>query len=157
MCDLCLFTASLSPNLPPPDSGQYNNLLPGMTKHQVHSNAFVLLSEYGQSDCGFSIWRCPSIFMDVVMCEHRTLDSEIFRCVKFTTLTLLSLLISCNFPFPIVGLKVSSLPTLTLKYPKNCHTIFREFIEHTVQLFFEAILHINQNNNRTPATSQYYV
>jgi hypothetical protein len=31
---------------------------------------------------GFSIWRGPSIFMDVAMGEHRTFDSEAFRCDK---------------------------------------------------------------------------
>jgi hypothetical protein len=34
---------------------------------------------------------------------------------KFTTLTPLSLLISCKLSFPIVGLKMSSLPTLAFK------------------------------------------
>jgi hypothetical protein len=31
---------------------------------------------------GFPIQRCPSIFMDFVMWEHRTFDCEIFRCGK---------------------------------------------------------------------------
>jgi hypothetical protein len=34
---------------------------------------------------------------------------------KFTNLTPLSLLIYCKLAFPIVGLKMSSLPILTLK------------------------------------------
>jgi hypothetical protein len=38
---------------------------------------------------------------------------------KFTTLTPLSLLISCKVSFPIVGLKMSSLPTLAVKSPPN--------------------------------------
>jgi hypothetical protein len=50
---------------------------------------------------------------------------------KFTTLTPLSLLISCKLSFPIVGLQMSSLPTLALKSPNNFHMTFREFIEHT--------------------------
>jgi hypothetical protein len=73
--------------LPPRDSGQYHNLLPRMIEHQVHSNAFACLSEYGQSDD--PIWRRPSIFMDVAMWEHCTFDCDIFIhyhyyfCVNF--------------------------------------------------------------------------
>jgi hypothetical protein len=65
---------------------------------------------------GFPILRHPSIFMDVAMWEHSTFDCAIFRCAKFTTLTL-SLLISCKLSFPIIGLKMSSLSTLALKPP----------------------------------------
>jgi hypothetical protein len=38
---------------------------------------------------------------------------------KFTTLTPLSLLILCKLSSPIVGLKMSSQPTLVLKFPNN--------------------------------------
>jgi hypothetical protein len=38
---------------------------------------------------------------------------------KFTTLTPLSLLISCKLSFPTVGLKMSSLPTLALRFPNK--------------------------------------
>jgi hypothetical protein len=38
---------------------------------------------------------------------------------KFTNLTPLSLQISCKLSFPIVGLKMSSLPTLVLKSRKR--------------------------------------
>jgi hypothetical protein len=31
---------------------------------------------------GFAIWRRPSIFMNVTMWEHRTFDSDVFRCGK---------------------------------------------------------------------------
>jgi hypothetical protein len=68
---------------------------------------------------GFPIWRRPSIFMDVAMWEHRTFDSEVFRCGKVYYLTPLSLLISCKLSFPIVGLKMSSLPTFALKSPNR--------------------------------------
>jgi hypothetical protein len=33
LCSVCLLTASLSLNLPPPDSGQYHNLLPWQIRH----------------------------------------------------------------------------------------------------------------------------
>jgi hypothetical protein len=65
-----------------------------MIKHQVHSNAFVYLLVYGQSDLGFPIWRCPIIFMDVAMREHRTFDSVVLGVAKFTNLIPLLLLIS---------------------------------------------------------------
>jgi hypothetical protein len=36
---------------------------------------------------GFPMWRHPSIFMDVVMWEHRTFDSEVsvLACVEALT------------------------------------------------------------------------
>jgi hypothetical protein len=63
---------------------------------------------------GFPIWRRPSIFMDVAMWEHSAFDLTFLDVAKFTNLTPLSLLISCKLSFPIVGLKMSSLPTLAL-------------------------------------------
>jgi hypothetical protein len=53
-----------------------------MIEQQVHLNAFAYQPEYGQSHGDFSIWRRPSIFMDAVMWEHCTFDSEVFRCGK---------------------------------------------------------------------------
>jgi hypothetical protein len=60
----------------------------------------------------------------------------------FTTLTPISLIISCKLSFPIIGLKTSSLITLALKSPKIIHTVFREFIEYIFQFFVEPVLHI---------------
>jgi hypothetical protein len=37
------------------------------------------------------------------MWEHRTFDSKIFPCSKVTTLTPLSLLVSCKLSFPSVS------------------------------------------------------
>jgi hypothetical protein len=60
--------------------------------------------------------RCPSEFMDVAtICGHCTHD-RFLDITKFTALTLPSL-ISCKLSFPIVGLKISSVPTLALKCP----------------------------------------
>jgi hypothetical protein len=51
--------------------------------------------------------------------------------VKFTTLTSLSLLILCKLSIPVVGLKLSSLPTLALKsHNKIFVMVFRAFIEY---------------------------
>jgi hypothetical protein len=59
------------------------------------------------------------MFMDVTMWEQWTFGCEIFRCGKVCSLTPLSLLISCKLSFPIVCLKMSSLPTLALKSPNR--------------------------------------
>jgi hypothetical protein len=45
------------------------------------------------------------------------LTTKSLDVAKFTNLTPLSLLISCEISFPIVGLKISSLPTF-IKYLK---------------------------------------
>jgi hypothetical protein len=80
-----------------------------MIERQVHLNAFAYLSEYGQSDCGFS-------HVDTLRCGNIVLLTEGFLDVaKFTNLNPLSLLIPCKLAFPIVGLKMSSQPTLALK------------------------------------------
>jgi hypothetical protein len=43
---------------------------------------------------------------------------------NFTTLTPLSLLISCGLSFPVVGSEIPSLPTFALNNPTkfSCHT-----------------------------------
>jgi hypothetical protein len=110
LCDPCLLTVSLSLIFPLPYSGQYHNLLPCIIKHQVHSNVFGYLPEYGQSDCGFFpsgdvqvglypwMLRCRNI----VLLTLRFLD-----VAKFTKLTPLSLWISSKLSIPIVSLKIS--------------------------------------------------
>jgi hypothetical protein len=57
--------------------------------------------------------------MNVMMWEHITFDVKFLDMTKFTTLIQLSLLISCKRSFPVAGLKMSSLPTLALKYPNK--------------------------------------
>jgi hypothetical protein len=47
------------------------------------------------------------------------LTTKFLDVSKFTTLTPLSLLISCELSFPIVGLKISSVPTFALKSPNK--------------------------------------
>jgi hypothetical protein len=68
--------------------------------------------------------------MDVAMWEHVLLTLMFLGVAKFTNPTPLSLLISCKLSFPIVGLKMSSLPTLALKSPNR---IFR--FPYIVKLF----------------------
>jgi hypothetical protein len=43
------------------------------------------------------------------------LTFRLFGVAKFTTLTPLSLLISCEISFPTLGLKISAVPTFALK------------------------------------------
>jgi hypothetical protein len=65
--------------------------------------------------------------------ERTSVSESVYVCVaKFTTVTPLSLIISCKLSFLIVGLNVSSLHTLALKSPKNVHMVIREFIEYMV-------------------------
>jgi hypothetical protein len=87
------------------------------------------------------IWNCPSIFIDIAMWEHCTFANEIFDVSKFTTLTPLSLLISCKHSFRFVCLKTSSLPTLSFKSLSFIHCWGMNI----------------QYNNMKPATCQYYV
>jgi hypothetical protein len=54
---------------------------------------------------GFPIWRRASTFMNLVMLEHCSFDSEFLDVAKFTTITPLSLLILCKLSFPVVSLK----------------------------------------------------
>jgi hypothetical protein len=71
-----LLTTSLSLNLPPPDSGQYHNLLPWRVGQQVY-------------------WMPSPVYQNMVnLVSVRFLD-----VAKFTTVTPLSLLISCKLSF----------------------------------------------------------
>jgi hypothetical protein len=51
------------------------------------------------------------------MWKHCTFHCEIFRCGEVPAPIPLSLLILHKLSFPVVGLKMSYLPTLALKYP----------------------------------------
>jgi hypothetical protein len=82
-----------------------------MTEHQAHYSAFAYLSEYGQFDCAFSHLE-TSIYI-YGRCDVGTV--RFLDVAKFTTQTPLSLLILCKLSFPIVGLRVFSMPTLELK------------------------------------------
>jgi hypothetical protein len=59
------------------------------------------------------IYECCDVGK-ILLSEMRFLD-----VAKFTTLTPLSLLISCKLSFQIVSFEISSLPTLALKSPKK--------------------------------------
>jgi hypothetical protein len=76
-----------------------------------------------------SIKRSPSEFVSVAMWDHWATDNYIFGWAKFTTMTILSLLISCTFLFQIVGLKTSFLHNLALKSRKDVHILFRELTD----------------------------
>jgi hypothetical protein len=70
-------------------------------------------------------------YQNMVNLIVRLLTVRFLDVVMFTTLTPLSLLISCKPSFPSAGLKISSLPTLALKSPNKIFImVFREFIEH---------------------------
>jgi hypothetical protein len=69
--DLCLFTGSLSVNF------CYHQIVVSITdtRMPIYQNKVNVI-------VGFLTRRRPCIFMDVAMWEHRTLDSEVFRCGK---------------------------------------------------------------------------
>jgi hypothetical protein len=55
------------------------------------------------------------------------LTTKLLDVAKFTTLTPLTLLISCELSFQIIGLKISSLPTFALK---SLNKIFMTYLEN---------------------------
>jgi hypothetical protein len=67
------------------------------------------------------------------------LTLRFFDVEKFTTPTSLSLQISCKLSFPIVGLKMSSLPTSALKSLKN---IFILHLWNLSIIDFEMLLYL---------------
>jgi hypothetical protein len=93
-----------------------------MIGHQVHSKIFAYLPEYGQSNCGVFQSGDVQVYLwmlrsgNILLLSVRFLD-----VVKFTTQIplLLLLLILFKPSLPIMKLKISSLPTLALKSPKQ--------------------------------------
>jgi hypothetical protein len=83
-----------------------------------------------------SIRRCPSKFFNVTMWEYCTVDNQILDVAKFTTLTPSSLPVFCKLSFPIVGLKMSSLPTLALKSPYKISISYFRNLLHTCSSSF---------------------
>jgi hypothetical protein len=103
-------------------SNLYDNLK-WREQYQVYLNAvFSHLSKYGQFGCTSFHQEMSNLWMlqhgNIVILKIRFLD-----VTKFTTLTPLSLLVSCELSFPVVGLKMSSLPTLALKSPNKIHLL----------------------------------
>jgi len=101
--------------LRPPDSYQYHSQLPWNFIHLVYSNAISYLSMWLIRLClpirrGTWMFRCMNTML---------LISRFFDVTKFTHLTPLSFLSWCRHSFPIVGLKIFSLPTLALKSPNR--------------------------------------
>ena len=60
--------------------------------------------------------------MNVLVRTIVLLTTRFFDVAKFAILTPLSLLSRCRLSFPIVGLKIFSLPNLALKYPNRIFT-----------------------------------
>ena len=67
----------------------------------------------------FPIRRSSRLFVKVSVWEHRALNNLFFSVTKFTILTPSSLLSWCRLSFPIIGLKISSLPNFTLQSPNR--------------------------------------
>jgi hypothetical protein len=54
---------------------QFSDIKYTLISLPIHRNMVDLI-------VGFAIWKRPSIFIGVAMCEHRTFDCEIFSCGK---------------------------------------------------------------------------
>jgi hypothetical protein len=94
-------------------------------------NRFIS-SAYTAADVSYSISVQPGF-------PGPSLDSSFhlitfFDVSKFTTLTWVSLLILCELLFPVVGLKISSLPTSGLKPPNKMFECYHT--SHKDQLAF---------------------
>jgi hypothetical protein len=61
----------------------------------------------------------PGVLMNVLVQEHCALINQMLDVAKFTILTPMSLLSKHRFSFPIVSLKILSLPTFELKSPNR--------------------------------------
>jgi hypothetical protein len=74
---------------------------------------------------------CPSkvlnITIIILLQTVKYLDVANYTTPLLLLLLLLLLLISCKLSFPIVGLEMSSLPTLALRSNKNL-LVFRKFV-----------------------------
>jgi hypothetical protein len=99
--------------LSPPDSGHYQNLLPWMIRHQVYLNSVACLSEYGHSVFFFPLGEMQVNLWMLWRGETVHFIVRFLEMVKFTTQTL-SLLMMHKLSFLIVGLKMASLPALSL-------------------------------------------
>jgi hypothetical protein len=93
-----------------------------------------------------SIRGCLSKFMNVTTWEHCVLTVRFLDVANFTALSPLSLLISCKFSFPIVGLKISPLPTLTLKFPNKMFIWYLENLWNSHSSSYKDIMHIIMRN-----------
>jgi hypothetical protein len=89
---------------------------------------------------GFPIWRWSSMFMNLEMWEN-VLLILILDVEKFTSLTPLSLLITCIFLFPTVGLKMSSLPTVALKSPNKSFSCYLGNLLNIQRMLSSGMLH----------------
>jgi hypothetical protein len=114
MCVMFVYSVLVSSKvLLPSDSGHITICCPEWSDIKYTWMSLPFLSEYGQSDCGFS-----HLGMSKYVYECRDAGTLYFwqwdfSVAKFTTLIPLAHLIFCKLSFSIVGLKMSSLPTLT--------------------------------------------
>ena len=129
-------------------------------------NSISNLSVYDQS--GFLVFPSGEVQVYLWMFRCRKivlLTTRFFDVAKFTILTPLSLLSSCRPAFPVVGLKIFSLPTFALKSPNIIFLWYLgkwfkkpALIPHknsifTISFLVTCCMHI-QNDDITPATSQ---
>jgi hypothetical protein len=93
-----------------------------MIGHHLYLNAFAYLSEYGQSDCGFSHPETSNYLYECCNVETLYFCLIFIDVVKFNIPTQLALLISCKLSFPILRLRMNvgtDIPTTLQFYLSN--------------------------------------
>jgi hypothetical protein len=66
-----------------------------------------------------SLRKSPSVFMNVAMSKHCTFDKKVFRCGKVYYSNSINITNFVCLSFLIFALKISSMPTFTLKSPQK--------------------------------------
>jgi hypothetical protein len=84
----------------------------------VYQDVIYLICVMPSGEVQVGIWmlRCGNVVL---------LTVTFFEVAKFTTLTPLSLLVSCWLSLPIIGLKMSALPTFALKSPTKIFVCYQ--------------------------------
>ena len=118
------------------------------------------------------LWVFPSWVVQVYLWTFRYRNimlssTRFFDVAKFTILTPFSLLSWCRLSFPIIGLKIFSLPTFALKSPntifmwylgkwsKNLFYFLTKSVFRIITFLLSCCMHIQ--SNITPVTSQNYI
>jgi hypothetical protein len=117
-------------------------------RNQVYLNAFIYLQNMAKLTVGFPTWRHPNKFINVALWEQCTLTMRFLDVAKCTTPTALSLIILCKPSFPVVGLKISSQPSLTVKFPNKMFIWYLGNISNTC---------FNSSYRSCPPHHQFYL
>ena len=76
------------------------------------------------------IFLCGNIFVSTI---------RYFDVVSFTAVTTFTFLFSCKLSFQAAGLKITSLPSFSLKSPKNIDLVLGKLIEYLLYFLTESV------------------